>query len=299
MPTFASTADATVSDTSRERRLANGAFYGDLHERRTVGEVALSELRPTVPEHAIETHTHDDAHLLLVLEGVYVSSAEDMPALCVEPVLILNPPGTTHRDCFRDPRDGARGRRAREDDAPPGRFFALSLPATRWRDACEQRALPDRALRLPLPALAAALRLRRQLRTNDDAAALSAEAEIEALLDAAAMRPLPTTTPPPWLQRARERLREDCAHAPSLAELAQDCGVHPVYFARAFRRRYGCAPGDYLRRCRLERALGLLRDPRRSLTDIALACGFVDQSHFTHAFREAFGRTPARFRAEG
>lgn len=299
MPMFAAAATAaTVSDADRERRLANGVFYGDVCERRTVGGIALSELRPTVPEHAIETHTHDDAHLLLVLEGAYLSSAEDMPALCAEPALILNPPGTTHRDCFRDPRDGARGRRAREDDAPPGRFFALSLPATRWRDACEHRTLPDRAVRLPLPALAAALRLRRQSRANDDAMVLSLEAEIEALLDAASVRPLPTTAPP-WLHRARARLREDCAHAPNLAEVAQDCGVHPVYFARAFRRRYGCAPGDYLRRCRLERALGLLRDPRRSLTEIALTCGFVDQSHFTHAFRDAFGRTPARFRAEG
>ena len=103
---------------------------------------------------------------------------------------------------------------------------------------------------------------------------------------------------PPWLSRARARLREDCAQAPSLAELAHESGVHPVYFARAFRRRYGCAPGDYLRRCRLERALALLRDPHRSLAEVALACGFVDQSHFTHAFRRAFGQTPARFRAE-
>lgn len=281
------------------RHLRDGAFFGDTQLRRSVGDFVLSELRPTVPERAIETHTHDDAHLLLVLEGAYVSSAEDMPALCVEPVLILNPPGTTHRDCFLDPRDGVRGRRAREDDAPPGRFFALSLPATRWRDACEHRALPDRALRLPLSALAAALRLRRHLRANDDAMALSVEAEIEALFDAASMRPPSPAPAPAWLRRARARLREDCAQAPSLAALARESGVHPVYFARAFRRRYGCAPGDYLRRCRLERALGLLRDPRRSLTDIALASGFVDQSHFTHAFRDAFGRTPARFRDEG
>ena len=299
MPTSATTTNATASDASGAPRLTQGAFFGDLHERRTVGEIALSELRPTVPEHAIETHTHDDAHLLLLLDGAYLSSAEDMPTVCVEPALILNPPGTTHRDCFRDLRAGARRRREQANDAPPGRFFALSLPTTRWRDACERRVLPDRAVRLPLPALAAALRLRRQLRVNDDATALSLEAEIEALLDTAAMRPLPAAPAPPWLHRARARLREDCTHAPSLAELAQDCGVHPVYFARAFRRRYGCAPGDYLRRCRLERALGLLRDPRRSLSEIALACGFVDQSHFTHAFRDAFGRTPARFRADG
>jgi AraC family transcriptional regulator len=252
----------------------------------------LSELTPTVPEYEIDTHTHDDAHLLLVLDGAYVSSAEDMPPVSIVPSLILNPPGTTHRDCFRDLHDHTRDGRA-----PPGRFFALSLPYSRWCDAREVRHLPERALRLPLPALAAALRLRQRIRETDDVAALAIEADIERLLDAASAAPIHTSPAPAWLQRARERLRDDASRVPTLAALAAECDVHPVYFARAFRSRYGCTPGDALRRCRLERALGELRDSRRALAEIALDCGFVDQSHFTHAFRQAFGWTPAQYRA--
>jgi AraC family transcriptional regulator len=280
------------------RRLAHGAFFGDVRERCDVGDATLSELQPTVPEHEIQTHTHDDAHVLLLLDGAYVSSAEDMPPVCSELAVILNPPGTTHRDCFRDMRGDTSG--ITEDTyAVPGRFFALSLPLSRWREACDARALPDRAIRLPLPGLVAALHLRQRLRDWDDTSALAVEADIERLLDAAsiAIHPPRATAAPAWLQRAHERLRDDSAQVPSLAELAAECGVHPVYFARAFRRRYGCSPGDELRRWRLQRALSQLQDHRRSLADIALACGFVDQSHFTHAFRRAFGWTPAQFRA--
>lgn len=52
---------------------------------------------------------------------------------------------------------------------------------------------------------------------------------------------------PQWLARTRERLRDACFETPRLSDLAKIAGVHPVYFARAFRHRYGCSPGEYLR----------------------------------------------------
>ena len=59
----------------------------------------------------------------------------------------------------------------------------------------------------------------------------------------------------------------------------------------------GARPGEYLRHCRMERAIGLLHDRHTSLAEVAAACGFVDQSHFTHAFRRRYRCTPAQYRA--
>ncbi|HEV8695413.1 MAG TPA: helix-turn-helix transcriptional regulator [Lysobacter sp.] len=84
---------------------------------------------------------------------------------------------------------------------------------------------------------------------------------------------------------------------PRLSALAHIADVHPVYFARAFRRRYGCSPGEYLRHCRMERAISLLHDRQMTLAQIAAVCGFVDQSHFTHSFRRHYRCTPAQYRA--
>ena len=81
------------------------------------------------------------------------------------------------------------------------------------------------------------------------------------------------------------------------ASLARLAGVHPVYFSRAFRRRYGCSPGDYLRRRRLERALGLLRTRTLPLAQVAAETGHADQAHFTRAFTRRYGISPGRFQS--
>lgn len=265
------------------KTFGHGMFYGATERRQRIGDgdhaIELAELQPTVPEHAVESHTHSDAHCVLVLAGRYLSSARGMPAVSRGPALVYNPPGTTHRDCFRG-LDGAR-------------FLTLSLPAA----AVAGRGLPEDAVRADARCEQAALALRATLHAWDDAAALDVETGVEALLDRLAQRrSLERDDGPAWLVRARERLRDDCARPPRIEELARIAGVHPVAFARAFRRRYGRSPGDYLRECRLERAAALLRDRRLSLAEVAARAGFVDQSHFTRSFRRGFGCTPAVWR---
>ena len=78
---------------------AYGRFLGDYRAQREVGQMALAELRPTVPEHEVHEHTHEDAHFLLLLQGNYLSSAHGMPPVCSTRALVLNPPGTYLRRC--------------------------------------------------------------------------------------------------------------------------------------------------------------------------------------------------------
>lgn len=265
------------------KRMAHGHFLGHYQARRQVGALALAELRPTVPEHAVERHTHDDAHVMLLLGGRYVSSARGMPPVCDGAALVLNPPDTTHRDCFR---------------GLEGRFFTLSWPRAQWQAANEARPLPGHARRLGQAAMARALRLWRELQCWDSASPLAAQTGFELMLDEAAVDArLEDRAGPAWLERARERLADEWTRTPDIVELARAADVHPVYFARAFQRRYGCPPAAYLRRCRLERALALLHDGSASLTAIAARCGYADQGHFSHAFRRAFRCTPSQYRA--
>lgn len=277
------------------KTFTHGGFYGAFEHRRRIEDSAvkgsatedrahaieLAELQPTVPEHEVEVHTHADAHFVLVLAGKYISSAVGMPAVSAGPVLVYNPPGTTHRDCFR---------------GLDGRFFTVSIPA----DLLEHRALPEHAVRAGAIAEHRVRTLRDELARWDDASPLSVDAGIEAVLDGLQRRIVDTGDGPAWLTRAHERLRDDCAHPPRMAELARLAGVHPVAFARAFRRRYGCSPGAFLRECRLDRAVDLLlRRPRLALADVAARAGYADQAHFNHAFRASFGCTPGMYRRVG
>jgi AraC family transcriptional regulator len=263
-------------------QLQQGQFFGDYQKRREVFGMSIAELTPTVPEHAVETHTHTDAHFLLVLDGAYLSSARDMPAICTDVALIMNPPGTHHRDCFR---------------GSCGRFMTVSMSGLDWRMAVKELTISQHALRLGASGVLSAYRIWQELQQWDTASALAIEAETHALFaEASIVSKECDGLGPQWLRRSRECLRDACVETPRLSDLAAAADVHPVYFSRAFRNRYGCSPGEYLRRCRLEKASALLRDQRLSLAHIATQCGFTDQSHFNHSFRQVFRISPGQFR---
>ncbi|MBH9346152.1 helix-turn-helix transcriptional regulator, partial [Pseudomonas aeruginosa] len=80
----------------------------------------------------------------------------------------------------------------------------------------------------------------------------------------------------------------------SLAELASIAGLSRYQVLRAFSRATGLTPYAYLLQRRLERARGLLGTDQ-PLADIALACGFADQSHLTRLFARLYGISPGRY----
>jgi AraC-like DNA-binding protein len=81
-------------------------------------------------------------------------------------------------------------------------------------------------------------------------------------------------------------------------ELASHLEISPSYFARSFRSSVGLAPHAYVMRRRLLRAQELLASTEHPLTDIALATGFADQSHFCRRFHEMTGVPPRIFRLQ-
>jgi AraC family transcriptional regulator len=101
----------------------------------------------------------------------------------------------------------------------------------------------------------------------------------------------------PWqLQRARDFMNANLAGDPSISQVADECGLSSSYFVRAFKQTMGAPPHRWITKQRVERAKELLKDPRCELADIALLCGFVDQSHFTRVFSRSEGHSPGRWR---
>lgn len=95
--------------------------------------------------------------------------------------------------------------------------------------------------------------------------------------------------------RVEELLRSDGASA-SLEALALECGLSQAAFLKAFQTTFGTSPHQYLVQARIERACGEIISSGKTLSEIARACGFFDQSHFTRAFVKAKGTTPAQWR---
>lgn len=101
----------------------------------------------------------------------------------------------------------------------------------------------------------------------------------------------------PWQLRRIEAFME--AHLggdPSIHELARECCLSPSYFARAFAQSTGLPPHRWLLKMRVEKAKELLLAGDMDIAQIALACGFFDQSHLSRVFVRWEGCGPGRWR---
>jgi transcriptional regulator GlxA family with amidase domain len=99
-------------------------------------------------------------------------------------------------------------------------------------------------------------------------------------------------------RRVTSRLLDDLAGDPNLSELAALCGLSRSYFIRAFKQITGVPPHRWLLTERVKRAKGLLRGTSLPIAEIAVACGFADQSHLTRVFSKAFHIGPAAWRRQ-
>lgn len=98
------------------------------------------------------------------------------------------------------------------------------------------------------------------------------------------------------LKRVLKHIEDGMASDISISALAQEVGYSRGYFLSMFRGSMGVTPYQYLLKCRIDRARTLLRLRNLSLSEIAAACGFSNQSHLTNVFREHVGTTPGHYR---
>jgi AraC family transcriptional regulator len=93
-----------------------------------------------------------------------------------------------------------------------------------------------------------------------------------------------------------EHIRSNLAADIEVAELARLVGLSPHYFSLVFRQAVGVTPHQYILRARISEARRLLATgDGMPLAELAAHLGFVDQSHFSRAFRKVTGTTPRSF----
>jgi AraC-like DNA-binding protein len=99
------------------------------------------------------------------------------------------------------------------------------------------------------------------------------------------------------LLRARDAMDRAFAEPLDVATVAAVAHVSAAHFSRCFRACFGETPHRYLQRRRVERAMFLLRETDRSVTDVCFDVGFTSLGTFSRMFREIVGETPSHYRA--
>lgn len=235
---------------------------------RAVGDFLVTESRYE-PYASIPRHVHALGSIVIPIAGSFRETLSDGDVECDTFDAMVKPADAAHADRY-------------------GRSGAHCL-------LIEAESLPIFGRTAHVRAGAVALiarRVQRELVPRDDVWQLALEG---ALLDLVATIARARTPEPSCVAVARDFIEAHWNARLSIAEIASAAGVHRATLVRAFRAHLQCSPASYIRRLRLEHAADALRRGDKSIGEIALECGFYDQSHFTNAFRRLRGVTPRAF----
>lgn len=251
---------------------------------RTLGLDGFAVVEAWFPaQEVLADHTHDRACVAVMLDGSFDLHLSGKEYHCPTSTVFTEPAGETHANFIGS--GGAHVVVVQPDPAST----ELLRPFARFLDQATHRTHSGIAER--------ASRLTCELDRADDLSALAAEGIVlEMLATLARVEAAGIRRPPPWLLKAQELLHAQFSQVIRTADVANAVGVHPAHLARVFRNHFRLSMGSYVRRLRLDWAARELAWSESSLTAVALAAGFADQSHFTRFFKRHTGLTPNAYR---
>ena len=269
--------------TSPVNLQASSLYPGDL--RRVVAEMETAAVRIEEmvysPGLCIARHSHDSANLVFIVAGAHWSGYSRGGDTCLPHTVRFLPAGEAHENYF----------------PVESRCLHIELRQSILDLASEHGTtihVPGQVTREGSTVLGQ--RLYREFRHRDTDSSLGIDGTILRLLLADESYGMRSELIPHWLLQIREMLHEEPNRRRSLIDLSRHVGRHPVQISRQFHQHFGCTMSEYIRRIRISRAQSLLSCPDMEISDVALASGFCDQSHFTAIFRRVTGMSPRRFR---
>lgn len=222
-------------------------------------------------------HYHETAHLSFILNGGVVDKRRRTETERFSGDFMFFHSGEEHESLYR---------------GFPVRNLTIELES----DFFETNEISETDLGLALgngpDARFSLLRIYREVVTGDEFSSNSIEMLLLSLFSGSDSR---QRTRPVWINRVAEILHDNWNSELSVSELATAANVHPKTISKQFPRYFGCTLGEYRRKIKIEKALQLVKSSNLTLAEVALECGFYDQSHFTAAFKRLTGLLPRQF----
>ena len=256
---------------------------GEVLRRRTIGAFTLSEhLYRTAA--AIPNDVHREAFITYVIEGTLREKYSSGPMVSRPGGVRFLPAGVAHSTEIES------GLRCLHVSGAPEVFDQLARQAVVPKKAAQINGLSTTWL---------ANRLYGEFAREDSASAIAIEGLVLAILAEIARADTKQSSPPlpNWLRAATEIVESRFLERLSLASIASEVGVHYVHLSRQFHKYNHCTIGELIRRRRVQYASHLLAHSQTPLAEIALICGFSDQSHLSFLFKRYMGMSPSKFRS--
>ena len=232
------------------------------------------------PHTILGRHTHANAYLSFAGTGSYTERIGGAARQCDSSAALLHPAGETHEDVFH----GRPVELLRVEVTDPD---LLPLPTWKFADV----GMRDEG------SLYLCRRMLNELQHPDDLSPFVLQALAhEAFAHLARARRAERSPGPAWLRKVDDFLAETYLEPMRIADLAGMAGVHPVHLCRTYSRLRGRTIGDRVRELRMQKACSLLAGTDQPIGEIAILCGFADQSHLARLMRRSFGVSPSQYR---
>jgi len=229
-------------------------------------------------------HSHPHTYITFVIEGAFRERYATRSILCRTGMIRYLPAGEVHENeiqarsrCLHISGDTASFEQLRQQSTVPRRPAEMSGLTTTWL----------------------ANRLYAEFSRRDTASEMAIEGLVLEIMAEIARSEAAdhSLSAPHWLKQATEIVESRFLERLSLTEIASEVGVHYVHLSRQFHKYNRCTVGELIRRRRVQYASHLLAHSSTPLAEIALTCGFSDQSHLSFLFKRYMGLSPSKFRS--
>lgn len=223
-------------------------------------------------------HYHDEPHLTFILNGGVTDKRKNLETERFSSELMFFHAGEPHQTISR---------------SFPTKYVSFQFETNYHKKNPNLEAELQASVKSNPNAKLSMLKIYKELKKKDEFTESSVEMLLLGLLNG---KNLDSNSRPNWLNKIVEILNDNWNEEISLGELAFAAGVHPKTISKYFPKYFSCTLGEYRRRIKIEKSLTLIKKSNFSLTEIALNCGFYDQSHFTETFKQMTGFLPKQFR---
>jgi AraC-like DNA-binding protein len=263
------------------RCLQTGQFYGITNQTVNLTGLTMTDTEYTGP--SVDWHYHENAYFTFLLQGQVLEGNKKEVYHCTAGDLLFHHWQDAHYN--RKPDVFTRG------------FHVEIHP--HWFQQYELTGLVEGSIRFKHPQ-ASLLMYRIVKETKQQPTSANATIDqllIQLLSITKDNKEKLTGSKPRWVTRLETLLHDHPdSHLWTLTELAREADIHPVHLSRSFQHYFHHSFSDYMQLIKLQKALSLLPHRQQSLTSIAAACGFADQSHFIRHFKTSQKTTPLQYR---
>jgi AraC family transcriptional regulator len=259
--------------------LSKGKSTGKIVNSLNDNGVIINTVHYSVEECHQGKHSHENPHICFLLQGGDIESRNNRSYERKTGDIYFYYAGETHASI-------SRPRISKNTNIELGKTFlgkyALSEPQI-------ERAVKDNP-----DAKFLILKMQQEMLIDDACSRAAIQTLLLNLLDFS-KNSYPRSTPR-WVRVLDDLLNDKWNEPVTLQELSTATETHPTTISKHFRKYFFCTLGEYLRKLKIDKSIPLIKNSPMSLTEIALYCGFADQSHFTRNFKQLTGFLPKEFR---